>query len=113
MHETALVEGVFQIAAEQLKLNNLNRLISIKLLIGEQSGAVPEALSFAFQAMAEYYGHQGAALEIEEIAAEAECRFCGTVFRYGQIGMACPRCGGLAPKLVKGEELMVESIIAE
>lgn len=112
MHETALVSGIMKIAFEQLENHRLNRLVAIKLKVGEFSGAFPDALRFAFEAMVAETEHSGARLEIEEIPGRGLCRFCQAEFSYTP-GMECPRCGGLAPKLVQGEEMLLESIEAE
>ncbi len=112
MHETALVSGIMSIAREQLQVHQLQKLVAVRLKVGEFSGAIPDALRLAFEAMVADTEHHGARLEIEEIPGWAQCRFCQVEFSY-QVGMECPHCGGLAPKLVKGEELLIESIEAE
>ena len=112
MHETALVESMINIVEQQLKANNLKRLTLLKLLVGDMSGAIPDALRFAFMATVAETVHKDAVLEIETIPAEAECRFCGEKFSY-QPGMNCPKCEGIAPKLIKGEELLIEYLEAE
>lgn len=112
MHETALVDGIMKIVAEQLVENNLHRLTKIKLFVGEYSGAVPDALRFAFEATVAGSIHEKAEMEIEEIPAEAKCRFCGAVFTY-EAGMTCPECEGIAPKIVKGNELLIDYIEAD
>lgn len=112
MHETALVSGIMKIVVEQLAKNNLKRLTKVKLIVGEYSGAVPDALSFAFMATVAGSIHEKAEMEIEEISAQAQCRFCEAVFTY-EAGMTCPECGGIAPKIVKGNELYIDYIEAD
>lgn len=112
MHESALIASILSIVDEKLQQNNLERLTSIKLLVGEYSGAIPDALRFAFIAAVADTVHKDATLEIEEIPAEAECRFCKAVFKY-EAGMTCPECEGIAPKLIKGDELRIEYLDAE
>lgn len=112
MHETALVESIMNIVDEQLKANNLKRLTSLKLVVGEMSGAIPDALRFAFMANVADTIHKDAVLEIETIPAFAKCRFCGAEFAY-QPGIPCPQCEGIAPKILKGEELFIDYLDAE
>lgn len=112
MHETALIHGVMEIVDQKLIEHNLKRLTSIKLLVGEMSGAVPDALRFAFLANIFDTIHKDAVMEIEEIPAFAQCRFCNTEFSY-EAGMLCPECGGIAPKVIKGEELLIDYLDAE
>jgi len=112
MHETALMQGVLDIVTEKLLENKLTRLKKIKLVVGEMSGAIPDALRFAFEASIAGTNYPEAELEIEEVRAEAECRLCKATFPY-EPGMSCPECDGFAPRLIKGEELFIEYIDAE
>ena len=112
MHEMALVDGIMKIAIEQLEKNNLKRLTKIKLFVGEYSGAVPDALKFAFMATVAGSIHENAVMEIDEISGQAQCRFCGAEFSY-EAGMACPECEGIAPKITKGDELLIDYLEAE
>ncbi|MDN5293900.1 MAG: hydrogenase nickel incorporation protein HypA/HybF [Eubacteriales bacterium] len=112
MHETALVASILELVEQHLRQHQLQKLKKIKLLVGTMSGASPEALQFAFAAAVVSTPHQEAELEIEEVAAEAECSLCGEKFPY-QPGTGCPRCHSYFVRLTRGEELLVEYIEAE
>ena len=44
MHELALTEGVIQIVREQAEKNGFDRVLEIRLRVGEVSGIIPECL---------------------------------------------------------------------
>ena len=44
MHELALTEGIIQIVREQAEKNGFDRVLEIRLRVGEYSGIIPECL---------------------------------------------------------------------
>jgi hydrogenase nickel incorporation protein HypA/HybF len=50
---------------------------------------------------------------MEQIPAEGKCRLCGVESRLGSFPLQCGGCGGFDLEILKGEELMVESLELE
>ncbi len=87
------------------------RVLGLTVRVGALSGAVPEALRFAFEALTEGTGGEGMWLELKEERARFRCAGCGGEFEAGVGGgYECPGCGGIGGELVSGRELELESI---
>lgn len=65
MHEIGIVESALDTALAQARANGGGRLRRIVLQVGSLSGADPDSLRFAFEAMAPLSEAAGAQLEIE------------------------------------------------
>lgn len=100
------------VALENAAANSAKKILRIELVVGKMSGVSPDALRFAFDALKEDTIASGAALVIEETAAEARCGACGTNFEAGQYDFHCPSCG--APVFPRGgDELYVKELEIE
>jgi hydrogenase nickel incorporation protein HypA/HybF len=78
--------------------------------VGQLRQVVPSALEFSFDLCAHGTRLEGAALELELVAAGISCRSCGTASRPDGFPLVCASCGGLDVEVVVGEELQVESL---
>ena len=74
---------------------------------------VPSALEFAFELVAKDTPVEGAELVLEEVRAEGRCRGCGAESRLLEFPLCCTRCGGLDVEVIRGEELLVDSLELE
>lgn len=111
MHELAITQNVIAIVEAEAKKQLFNRVMSIKLRVGELSGIVPECLYDFFPIAAKGTVAEGAAVTAETIPAQIRCLSCG----YEGIPQkaCCARCGGDDIKLIAGREFFVESIEVE
>ncbi len=81
--------------------------------VGHLRQVVPSSLVFGFELLAEGTPVEGAELEIEQVPTEGRCRRCGLESRLGGFPLLCPGCGGFDLEILKGEELIVESLELE
>lgn len=89
------------------------RIHEIRLRIGALSGVVPEALEFAFQALAPGTAAADARLTIEAVPARFWCGACQNEFVAGQLFAECPACGTASMDLRAGREMEVCSMEIE
>ncbi|MBI5101298.1 MAG: hydrogenase maturation nickel metallochaperone HypA [Nitrospirae bacterium] len=106
MHEVSIALNVLDIITAQCKKEGYQRIDAVRLRIGRASGIMPDALSFAFEAIKgdSIAGHAG--LEIEEVPVTGSCRDCNAVFTSdGEYVLACPVCNSGSFSITGGREL--------
>src|SRR5215208_393057 len=110
LHELSIAESVVSIASRQA---GGRRVTKVQMKVGYLRQVVPSALTFGFGLLAEGTPVEGAELELEQIPAEGRCRLCGVESRLGSFPLQCEECGGYDLEILKGEELMVETLELE
>ncbi|TBW36632.1 hydrogenase maturation nickel metallochaperone HypA [Siculibacillus lacustris] len=109
MHETAVVAGLMRILTERAAAAEIERIVSVRLKIGRLRGLDSRQIRGAFELFAEGTPAEGARLDIDEVAIEAVCLTCGTVYTVPGWRFECPSCGGNDADTRTGRELHVES----
>jgi hydrogenase nickel incorporation protein HypA/HybF len=110
LHELSIADSIVRIAGRQADGRRVTR---VQMKVGYLRQVVPSSLTFGFELLAEGTPVEGAELEIEQIPAEGRCRGCGLEGRLGGFPLLCPGCGGFDLEILKGEELIVESLELE
>ena len=95
---------------EQTRQAKATRVYSIRLRIGVLSGVVPEALQFAFEALADGTPAKGAKLVIEDVLARFWCATCSHEFEATQMFAECPDCHHPSAELRAGREMELTSL---
>ncbi len=121
MHEMSLVQSLLDIVRQEMDVHKLTRLQTVKVNCGRLSGAVPDALHMAFDALTRNTDLHGAELDLEVIPFSLHCTHCGQTFslkgdEQGTLaGFApCPTCGQkIGHRVISGQELHIEYIEAE
>jgi hydrogenase nickel incorporation protein HypA/HybF len=110
MHELGvlieIVKQVEQIAAE----NEVNKIESLILQIGELSSMVPHYMKKLYPAAIEGTVLKDSILEIEVIPANGLCKNCQKVFNLIKEKGACPYCLSKSFELLSGKEFMIKEI---
>lgn len=106
MHETGIAWSILETAtAEAARAGGPLATVGVRL--GEMSGVVAEALSFAFDALKVEAGVPDAALVVESVPVEALCPQCGSTTRpEGELILWCPECGS-PMRIVSGEQMEI------
>ncbi|MDR2694766.1 MAG: hydrogenase maturation nickel metallochaperone HypA [Deltaproteobacteria bacterium] len=117
MHEMSIVTSLLSLVAEELDKRRLEKLLAVRVRHGALANIVPEAMSFAFEALTQGGPYEGARLELEEEPLVLRCA-CGASFQPEQkrelLFAACPACGEtLGHTVEKGRELYLQHIEAE
>ena len=113
MHELSIAQSIIEIVADEAKRNGLQRIIRIKLQVGEFAAVVPDSLTFCFELVSRDTIAAGAVLEIETVGIVARCDKCDHSFDVRDQVFLCPKCGDPVLELVSGRELSVLSIEGE
>ena len=117
MHEISIVTSLLSLVVEELAQRRLEKLLVVRIRHGALANVVPEALSFAFEALTQGGRFEGARLELEEEPAVLRCS-CGASFSPAHkrelLFAPCPVCGEVLGHTVeKGRELYLQHIEAE
>lgn len=110
MHEVGIMEEAVRVAVETAKSSGANQVLRLQLRVGALSGAVPEALRFAFDVVCSDPMTRGARLEIEPVPASCWCPQCETEFKCEDLIGECPRCRNVSGELRHGRELELASV---
>ena len=128
MHELSVASAVVETA---IRHADGRRITVVHLTLGTLRQVVPDSLSFYFDIVGRDTTCEGARLEIEPVDALMGCRACGQewdpapppehdVVPGASIGSGlllpqfrCPACEAAGAIVVRGDELMVDSIDVE
>jgi hydrogenase nickel incorporation protein HypA/HybF len=110
LHELSIAESVVRIASRQA---NGRRVTKVRMKVGHLRQVVPSALTFSFELVAEGTPVEGAELEMEEVPAVGVCSGCVVESRLDSFPLLCRMCGGFDLEILRGEELLVESLELE
>lgn len=111
MHELGVVFYVIRDVKAVAEENNVDKVASVTLEIGEVSGVIHEYLidcwNWARQKEAVV---EKAELKIEEIKGVTYCEDCGKEYETVTYGKTCPYCGGGHTYLLRGNEFLIKEI---
>lgn len=110
MHELSIMEGVLNMVRESAGQNHVNRIKSIKLVIGKLSTVLPDSLQFCFDALSSQEDlFSSAVLEIEEREAVIRCPVCDKEYVVQDgFSFICPDCEGINVAIISGRELYLD-----
>ncbi len=113
MHEVGIAQEIFKIITSETEKAEASSVKEVKIVIGEFTGVVKEALEFAFDVIKRNSVAENAVFIIEIEKLKTKCRDCGEFF-FGkeEANFLCPKCGG-ALKILAGKEMKIEYIDVE
>lgn len=107
MHELSLTQSLVAIAEDHARQAGATAIRSITVEMGELSGAIPEALEFAFDVCSQGTLAEGAALILRRIPGHGRCTVCAAEAACSELTAVCPVCGALGFEFDAGTELRV------
>ncbi len=113
MHELALTEGIIRIVESEQKKTGFQRVLEIRLRIGEYSGVIPSCIEEFFPLAAAGTAAEKAALKLELVPASFRCLDCDYKGPLRAHTACCPQCGSKAVKMTAGREFYVENLTVE
>ncbi|MBE5996475.1 MAG: hydrogenase maturation nickel metallochaperone HypA [Lachnospiraceae bacterium] len=113
MHELAITEGIIEAAVPAAIKNGAEKILEIRIRIGELSGVVPECILEYFDMASRGTIAEGAEIVFETIPATITCKDCGYDGVISRGSYTCPQCGSAAFSLTGGREFYVESLRVE
>ena len=111
MHELGIVFHIIRSVEGVARENNLRRVSSVTLELGEVSGVIPSYLTDCWGwACAKSDLMRGAELVVEEVPAVTYCEACGSTYGTVEHGRICPHCGSERTYLIQGDETTIKEI---
>lgn len=108
MHELSLCHAIAGVVTAHADRRDIT---AIHLRVGALRQVVPETLTFCWRIVAEQEGFDGAALDIEWVAASVHCRACGRDTPItSRFSVCCPDCGSPDVAVLTGEEFLITSV---
>ena len=114
MHELGVVSHIIKEVETVAKENNVQKVISLTLEVGEVSTIVPELFTDCFEwskKKTEYM--QECELNLVILAAVTYCQDCGETYSTTKYGKTCPHCGSHNTYLITGQEVTIKDIQVE
>ena len=113
MHEVGIIVHVAKTLKNVAQQNNVSKIGSVTLEIGEVSGVVESYLTDCWQ----YYRKKDSLIEnselkIEKLEAVTFCDDCEELYPTVRYGRQCPYCGGYNTWLAVGSECNIKEIEA-
>ena len=113
MHEVSIMAEAVRLAVESAQTAGARRITALRLRVGKLSGAVPEAMMFAWDIVRQDTVAANATLTIETVAAACWCVTCKAEFVCEDFISECPRCHDCSGKLLRGWELEIANMEIE
>lgn len=110
MHELSIMQSALTQVLAEARQAGASRVNEIRLRIGALSGVVPEALQFAFEALADGTLAAQGKLTIEHVPARFWCAKCAREFEAANLFSECPQCKTPSQDLRAGRELELASM---
>ena len=104
------MQSALSLALDQARQVGASQVHIIRLRIGILSGVVPDALEFAFEALAPGTPAEGAKLAIDHVPARFWCATCLREFQSDDMFAECPECHNLSGELRAGREMELASL---
>lgn len=111
MHELGVVFKIIDDLKEVAAENDLSRIDSVTISLGEVSTVIPEYLQDCWKwACRRTPLVEGAQLEIETIPAVTYCEDCRQTYPTVRYGRTCPHCQSPHTYLLQGNEFLIKEI---
>ncbi len=113
MHELAVTERILDIVLRHAEANNVNRILSIQLKIGELSDLENEWVQKYFDHLSKGTLAENAKLKIEKVPVVMKCNDCGQSFEVNVREVKeieCPQCGNKRCSLISGKDYYIKDM---
>lgn len=112
MHELGIVFYIIRDVKEVARENNVERVKTVVMDIGEVSTIIPDYLTDCWRWAADKEDVlRGCELRINTIPAVTFCEDCGKEYGTVRHGKKCPHCGSDKTYLIRGNEVEIKEII--
>ncbi|WP_434512546.1 hydrogenase maturation nickel metallochaperone HypA [Desulfitobacterium sp. AusDCA] len=113
MHELAMVRSIYDVIMEKINEYDVNRVILVKLVIGELTGVEDTTMKSCFEVYVQATPVEGAKLVIQRVPAKVRCRVCGNEYQTKIPFSDCAVCGNKSITIISGKELYIDSLEVE
>ncbi len=113
MHELAITQSILDIAKKAAEEHGARKVQSVRIMLGEYSGVVPQCIQYYFDVISKDTIAEGAVLDIRRLPVVIHCNVCGRESEIERLHVSCPLCGSTDLKLIQGREFYIESMEVE
>jgi hydrogenase nickel incorporation protein HypA/HybF len=113
MHEMSLVEGLLQAVRGEMRAYPEAQVRAVRVRVGQLRQVEPAVLEFCYAAAVRETPLAGSHLDIQMVAATANCDVCGLEFPVGEHWFECPHCHSSGARLLTGDEMLLTGIDLE
>ncbi len=113
MHELAITQSILDIAKKAAQEHGAKKVQSVRIMLGEYSGVVPQCIQYYFDVISKDTVAEGAVLDIRRLPVVIHCNTCGKESEIERLHVSCPLCGSTDLKLIQGREFYIESMEVE
>lgn len=113
MHERSLARALLNQIESYKAPHPGSRVAVIRLSIGRFSGVEPDLFQWALEELVQESPYRGASIETTIVEIEARCPECRHQFAVKSFSFTCPTCGCQRTQVIRGEELVLESLVLE
>jgi hydrogenase nickel incorporation protein HypA/HybF len=113
VHEFGLMANVLSSVETAARESAATRVLRIRLVVGDMTEVVAEAMEFALEALGAGTICEGAELVVEKVHPRSRCTQCGLEYQHDRLHWICPNCEALATELIAGRELYIKDIEVE
>ncbi len=111
MHELGIVMQVIDQVEQAAKENEVDKVLKLRMEVGEVSSVVPELFTDCFQWAKKKTVHlQETELELVILEAISYCQDCKQTYKTTAYARQCPHCGSGNTYLVTGNEINIKDI---
>ena len=112
MHELGIVFYIIRDVKEVALENNVDKVKTVVMDIGEVSTIIPDYLTDCWRWAADKEDLlRGCELKINTTPAMTYCEDCGKEYSTVEHGKKCPHCGSDRTYLLRGNEVEIKEII--
>ncbi|WP_036283916.1 hydrogenase maturation nickel metallochaperone HypA [Methylocystis sp. ATCC 49242] len=104
MHEMSLMEALVDLAEEEARKHQAQRINVIRVAVGTLSHVDREALRFCFDAVTRGTISDGARFDMIDIAGAGWCLDCGKEVAISERFGPCPDCGHYRVQMTRGDD---------
>jgi hydrogenase nickel incorporation protein HypA/HybF len=113
MHELGIVIQIVKQMEHYMDDNDIKRIDTLVLGVGELSGVVPKYLRDVYPIAVEKSRLCNTKLELEITPGIGQCKHCGFNYNLVQNDNNCPKCGTNDFKIITGKDFLIQRIHAE
>lgn len=111
MHEVSLAEAALGLIEDAARAQGFAAVHVVHIELGALSCVDPDALAFAFEAVASGTCAQGAVLEFDTVPGRGVCGACGADAPMVTDVALCPRCGRAPLRVLDGTHMRVIDLL--
>ncbi|HEX3023200.1 MAG TPA: hydrogenase maturation nickel metallochaperone HypA [Lachnospiraceae bacterium] len=112
MHELGVVIEVVRTIEKIAKEQQLTKIDTVILQIGELSSMIPKYVEQCYPAAVDKTILQDTRLKIEVLPGNALCSKCSKVFNLLKNQKSCPHCDASSFEIISGREFFIKEVIA-